>query len=99
MAKVKLDVPLMNLKGSAPLKREGDDLTMQQIIAESLVLHDPNERIDGTEKAKRFLLAMRVQKEVDPELKSGDIELIKKVIGAFQGPLVVGQVFEVLDKV
>lgn len=98
MARINLDKPILNLKGTEPLKRDKDEVvTAQMVVSESLVLHDPQEKVEAADKAKRFLLAMRVLKEPEPELKVDDIVLIKKVVGLYHGPLIVGQVFDMLE--
>jgi len=47
---------------------------------------------------RRYLLATKIQKANELDLKSEEIVLLKKVIGEMYGVLVVGQSFEMLEQ-
>ena len=74
-------------------------ITLRSVCVNVLMGLGPDERgMGGEEKARRFSLGMKVHKVKEPlELKSEQIVLLKKLIGAAYAPLVVGQVFEMLD--
>jgi len=81
-------------------------LNLQSVVVQSLLTHnEQQERIDGNEKFKRYLLAMKVnaKNEVDDkgfnnfELTSEEVTLIKNLVGKYWNPLIVGQAFEALE--
>lgn len=77
---------------------DGKPLTAQRAILVSLISNYPEERaIDGKEKAARALLAMRVAKEREPELKAKEISKIMDLVGKAWGPEIVLPVYELLD--
>lgn len=70
------------------------DVTLQALLA---VLQD-EQNLGGEEKAKRWLLAMRIySNQEDIDLMAEDVVIIKRLIGKAYGPLFVGQAWEMLE--
>jgi hypothetical protein len=53
--------------------------------------------LPGDEKVARFHLALKVTREDQLDLKAEDVVLIKQLVGKMYGPVVVGQVWSILD--
>jgi len=73
--------------------------TLCSICVDALMGLGPDEKnLGGEEKARRYALGMKIHKADGPlEIKAEHVVLIKKLIGAAHAPLIVGQVFEMLD--
>jgi len=74
------------------------DATLKTAIVNGLlapVQQGKNE--SGLDKVKKYELATRVYKNDEVELTAEDIVLIKKCVGENFAPIVVGQVYEMLD--
>ena len=92
--KIKLNAELKTLQGET-LKEGNDNITLKSVMVGALLI--PEENIAGTEKAKRYGLAVKIEtstKEVELEVE--DVALIKEVIGKFYTTLIVGQCYELL---
>lgn len=55
------------------------------------------QNLAGEDKVTRWHLALRIVDEDEPELKAEEVVLIKMVVGKMYGPLVVGQMWDILD--
>jgi len=95
--KVKLNQPLKELSGEV-IKNGEKVFELKNACVEALMVNNPKEEIDGNEKMGRYLLAMKIEKANELDLKSEEIAKIKNLIGAVYGVLVVGQCFEMLEK-
>jgi hypothetical protein len=73
--------------------------TVRKVVCGALIASYPDEaNLNPEEKVKRWNLALRVQKELDPiDFKTDEIALMKKLVGKAYGPMIVGQVWEVLE--
>lgn len=71
------------------------EATLRMAIVNAVL--SPVERESGIEKAKKYDLAMRVYKEDEVDLKAEEITLIKERVGEVFPPLIVGQVFNLLE--
>ena len=79
---------------------EGMDFTLRLAITSALVAQFPDEErkgIEPSEKVKRYALAMRVYNEDTPDLNLDERKLIWDLVAKMRGPLVVGQVWDLLD--
>jgi len=77
------------------------DLTLREVITNSLLAPPPQgqrDQMEGAEKARRYYLAMEIHKTKNQiELSVDDVKLIKDEIGRVYPPLIVGQAYEILD--
>lgn len=100
---VKLNVGLKTLDGQQMIDKDGQDnaidATLQTAIVNAVLSplqQGQNEK--GTEKVKKYDLAMKVYKsDGEVELSAEDIVLIKERIADVFSPLVVGQCFNLLE--
>lgn len=102
--KVNVKQVLNDLNGNA-LKFGVDqtDFTLREAVVTALTTAIPNEPLSGPESFKRYRIAMAVSGDgVDGDgvidLKSDEISLIKDLVGKLYAPLVVGRVYDALDK-
>lgn len=98
---VDFDQKIKALDGSQLTDQDGkptDKFSLGFVAATSLVNSYPDEgNIAGEEKAKRYLLAVKVQKGIVNDLSAEDIALIKKMIAKNFAPLISGQAWLMLD--
>lgn len=96
MALKNFDVEMKGLDGES-IQNEGKPILMRDIISSALLDQVPNENIPGDKKAERYTLALQIFKGGDQELKPEQLTLIKDIVGKTRPPLVVGQIYKLLD--
>lgn len=70
-----------------------------KLIATNALLNTGDPQLSGSDKAKRYALALRINDaEKEIELGNDDLKLLKGLIGQFGSPLIVGQAWEQLEK-
>ena len=95
--KINFNVALKNLKGEI-LKDKEKDLTLKDVSTNALLGNYPDEKIDGEEKLKRFLLATKIYESKDElELSVDKIKMTKDLIAKGYSILVTGRALEILD--
>ena len=96
--KVKITVPITDMDGTA-IKSGDKDLTLRETFCNSLMNAPDSQTIDGAEKCKRYDLAVRIHRhskgEIDLNLE--EVTLLKDLVGKTYFPIVVGQVWSILD--
>jgi hypothetical protein len=81
-----------------PLVAEGvPTMTLGEVAANALVNSYKDENPTGQEKVKRWALALRIHAASEVELTADEVKLIKDLVAKLYGPLVVGQVWSILD--
>ena len=81
------------LKG---IKDEPLQLTVKDVIIQSLL--SPVNEDKQEEKWHKYEVYKKVKEALDEvELKTEDVTLIKKMIGRFQPPLILGQCYEIIE--
>lgn len=60
-------------------------------------MFEDERNLDGSEKLKRWQLAMRIHLGGDVDLSADEITLVKKLVGKLYGPSVVGPVWTALE--
>lgn len=99
--KIKVNQKLKNLDGEV-LKETGPgdklvDVDLKLIIVNALLI--PIQEDKGIDKMKKYELAKMIHNsKVNVDLTAEDISFIKKQVGDNYSPLVVGQMFEILEK-
>lgn len=94
--KINFNVGLKNLKGET-LKDKEKDLTLKDVSATAL-LGNYDEKIDGGEKLKRFMLATRIyESNGEIELENDDITLVTDMIAKGYSTLVTARALQILD--
>lgn len=71
-------------------------LTLYSVCAEALLAQLRDENPPGEEKARRYQLALKITNEDEIELTPEEAVLIRSLVAKVYGPLVVGQVWELL---
>ena len=77
---------------------EFEDMTLKDVIVNSLLGEFEGEKLTGEQKLERYKLAMKIQdgkSEID--LNSKDVVLIKDLIGKAWSPLISGQAWELIE--
>jgi len=74
---------------------EAVDATVRQAVVNALMA--PVEGDDGVAKVRKYELAMRVYKEEEVDLTVEEAAIIKTAVGKSFAPIVVGQLFNLLD--
>jgi hypothetical protein len=90
-------VVLVGLDGKPLVAEPGLPMTLGDAVSSALVSPFKDESPSGQEKVKRWALALRVHAAKDIELTADDITMIKNLVAKAFGPLIVGQVWEILD--
>jgi len=76
---------------------ETSPVTVRQVATGALMAQRRDEETSGEEKVRRYALAVKIHGEDDPDLRAEDVALVKELVGKSYGPLVVGQVWSMLD--
>lgn len=95
---VKINVPLTTLDGQT-MKDNVDgqavDATVKTAIVNAVLA--PVQKESGIEKVKKFNLAQRIYKDDEVELTAEEVSLIKACVGENFAPIVVGQIWNLLE--
>ena len=95
--KIKLNETIKAADGKTDLQTQEGRMTLKNVIIASLLT--PVQEDKQEDKWNKYEIFKRVRDaKVEIELKAEEIVLIKKVIGKFQPPLILGQCFELLEK-
>lgn len=78
-----------------PIKENDKPVTLEDVVYASLLVNDHQAQESGDEKLKKARLAKKVVE--DGEVSIEEAALIKKVIGKYQGPMIVLAVEEALE--
>lgn len=83
-----------------PLHDKDKDLTAGAIALSALLgNYDDEKALTGKEKADRYQLAMKINKNMkEVDLTIEQAKLVKDLVGKAFAPLVVGQFFELMEK-
>lgn len=94
-----MDPTKVLLEGEPPADGEKDEraaITLKAVACNALMMVDPQEKMGGEEKVKRYALAVRIV-DGETEFKTEDVALVKKVIGEAYPPMIVGQSYALLE--
>lgn len=82
-----------------PQKPEEGTMSLKDVCVASLLAPLEEEKLDGNEKAKRYVIAQKIYEceEGTVNLNVEDISLLKKLIGNMYLPLIVGQAYSFLE--
>lgn len=92
---------LKNLAGNIMKDNDGQgnviDATLKLAIVNALLTNSQQGRSEnGVDKVKKYELAKKVYQNDEVDLNEDEIKLIKEKVGESFGPLVVGQIYELL---
>jgi len=96
---VKVNVPLKTLDGQVMKDNDGQgnaiDATVKMVIVNAILA--PVQKESGVDKVKKFDLAQRIYKSDEVDLTAEEISLIKERVGESFPPIVVGQIWNLLE--
>ena len=87
------DLPGMDSEGNPT----GKSLTIRDILAQVLVSRVQGDSSKVEEQVSRFMLALKVVKEDEIELDSGQVTNIKNWVAARSAPMITGQICMILE--
>ena len=87
---------LVNINGEV-IKHGDNAQSVGSIAIEALTLNDPQDKISGEEKMKRWKLACKIHGSDQGDITIDEAKIIKDLVGKYYGPIVVGQVWEALE--
>ena len=94
--KLNPNLALSNFEGTEELKEKGEVITLGKVLINGLLnpVDEP-----GKKKAEKFELAIRIKmvEESCVEVTAEEVVLLKEVVGYGFTPLVVGQVYRILE--
>ena len=100
--KVNVNQKLLGVDGVEPLKgQDGRPLLLKDVCVTALLT--PNQQDDEKKKWDKYEVFKKVrdgvkeEEEINVELKSEEITLIKQAVGKTQTPLIMGQIWEMLE--
>lgn len=96
--KVNTCAQLVGIIDKKPLEDRQQKLTFRTVCVNALCLTSAEEKVDGVEKFARYKLAEKISENDEIKLSADDIVLLKKVVGTFYSPLIVGQIYKILGE-
>ena len=97
---INVDVKLMTLDGKVMMDADSSgnavEATVKTLLINAVLAPTKDEK--GVDKVRKYELAKMIFKGGKVDLTPEDIVLIKQQVGDNFAPVVVGQVFEMLDK-
>lgn len=98
--KINVDEKLKTMDGQIMMDNDGKGNAIEASLKTLLVnaVLAPTEKELGVDKVRKYELAKMLFKGGEVDLTAEDITLIKKQVGENFAPIVVGQVFEMLEK-
>lgn len=80
-------------------KYTGEPMTAKRVACDALLMqHQDEQNMAGTEKVRRFKLAQKIfEADGDIDITSEDVTLIKNAVTKSFTPLVVGQLYALLE--
>jgi len=99
--KIDFSEQIRDMKGKPLTIKDGDEdrpMTLAHAAVEGLLSAYADEGpIDGTEKFRRYKLAVKVDNAEVVELETEEVAKIKQLIAKRWAPLVVGRCFELIE--
>jgi len=100
--KVKISMVLKDVKGDSLMQPtetgKKELLNVKTILASALFNMNPDDKVSGQEKYERGKLAEKIMTAVkEVELSVDEITKIKKLVGESYSPLIVWQIWDLLD--
>lgn len=98
--KINVNQNLKAMNGETLMDNDGKGNAVEAILKTAIVnaLLSPVQQETGIDKVKKYELAKRIYESDEIDLKAEEITLIKNRIGELFSPIIVGQVFEMLEK-
>lgn len=99
MAKINLNKNFQNLISKTDYKENGKVINVKEIILQRIYFYEKHQEQDIEKKYKLYQLAQKInfERELDIEIESNEIELIKEVITSLP-IMLLGQVIDILEQ-
>lgn len=95
--RIDFSTPIRDLKGEV-IKDGNKDFTIGAVSCTALLNpYEDEKNIGADDKVRRFQIALKATAGGEQELSVEEVAELKKLIGKFFAPLVVGRAFEILD--
>lgn len=94
--KVNLNFVLKDEKGN-PVVNDGKELKSKDIIAFSLLSSHDSQKVTAQDKFKRYETWKKLGHEEYIDLACEEISKIKEIIGEIYPPIIVGQLWDLLE--
>lgn len=95
--KINFRTTLKDMDGKPIMETKDKPLLLDKVCVEALLSETPNEQTTGESKLNRFNLAKRIHGSGEIDVSTEEIVLIKDRVGKHYFPIVVGQVFVLLE--
>lgn len=95
--KINFKQKIKNFDDTDAVDESGKQVTLDVVCINALMSNNPEERVSGDEKLKRYDLALKIKNSNELNLSSEDITLLKKLIGNVYSTLIVGQSYKMLE--
>jgi hypothetical protein len=97
--KIQVNQPLKTIHGNNLEEVKGKSFTVKDAIVSGLLSQDNSENINGQKKFELYKLASKIQDaEGEVEITIEQAATIKERVGKSFTALVVGQVYEIIEK-
>lgn len=91
--------PIVNFEGQQMKDETGKPVILCLVALNALLTPIPNETITGSEKAKRYALALKInERPGEVNVTAEELALLKEQIGKVYPPLVVGRAYDLLEE-
>lgn len=95
--KLNITQPIKSLDGTPIKDDQNQELTLKVVLVNALLTQN-EEKLTGEEKYKRYSLSKKIyESDEEVELSIEEVAQLKRLIGDLYPPLVVGQVFDILE--
>ena len=96
--KLNLEYNLHDIYGVEMKDDKGASLPLKRYVIDALLTpYQDEQNLPGEDKIKRYELAKAVSQPGEVEMKVEDVALVKKLTGKLFTPLVIGQIWPLLD--
>lgn len=96
--KIDFNIELKDMNDKPIMEAKDKPLTLDKVCVNAILSEIPDEKTTGEQKLQRFKLAKKIYGAGEIDIASEEIVLIKDKVGKLYLPLVVGQVFLILEK-
>ena len=97
--KIDFSMPILDLNEEPVKDVNGKIMTLGDAVQNALLSSYPDEQnLDGKAKFDRFMLATQTKLNGSQKLSVEDVATIKKLTAKCYGPLVVGRVYQLVEK-
>jgi hypothetical protein len=91
---------IINLDGATAVDKMGKELTLRNVLINSILFEGPNIRsLDAVNKLRAYRIAQKIQVQDEVDLTKEDVDLIKEGMVHAYNAIVYGQVSDLFDDI